>query len=300
MPPARTSPPELDVPSLAVHGLWWLWFPAFLLSWSELGWPGRVGMLALGWAVLFWNYAVLHNHMHVPIAKPRALRFVVSRTLGLACGFPYRGYYLHHFNHHRYNDGPGDWGQRGAHEGVPRYLLRSTLRPWFWPWELVGNVWRAAKTRAQRLELVLDFIVVDGVLLGLVFWRPLLGLSFWAMLLVGQLCIHWLNLAAHFEADPGHRDALAVTSTSRLYNFFFFNAGFHQAHHCWPQVPWRQLPGATRELAASGRVRPNLQTSLSPLNPLWVLRITKRYSAKPCDPQTASTITSGTPSAATS
>jgi fatty acid desaturase len=257
-------------------------------------------MLALGWAVLFWNYAVLHNHMHVPIAKPRALKFVVSRSLGLACGFPYRGYYLHHFNHHKYNDGPGDWGQRAEGEGVARYLLRSTLRPWFWPWEIVGNVWRAAKTRPHRMELVLDFVVVDGVLLGLFFWEPLMGLCFWGMLLVGQLCIHWLNLAAHFESDASRRDSLGVTSTSPLYNFFFFNAGYHQAHHFWPQVPWQQLPEATRELAASARVRPNLQTSLSPINPLWVLRVAKRYSAKPCDPQTASTITSGTPSAVTS
>jgi fatty acid desaturase len=165
---------------------------------------------------------------------------------------------------------------------------------------VVGNVWRAAKTRTQRLELVLDFIVVDGVLLGLTFWRPLLGLSFWGLLLVGQFCIHWLNLAAHFETDAGRRDSLGVTSTSRLYNFLFFNAGYHQAHHFWPQVPWQQLPAATRELAAAARVRPNLQTSLSPINPLWVLRVVRRYPAKPCDQQTASTITSGTPSAATS
>jgi fatty acid desaturase len=290
----------LDLPSLAVHALWWMWFPSFLLSWSELTWGGRGGMLALGWAVLFWNYAVLHNHMHVSIARPRALHFVVSRALGLACGFPYRGYYLHHFNHHKYNDGPGDWGQREADEGTLHYLLRSTLRPWFWPWAVVGHVWRAAKTRTQRMELVLDFALVDGVLLGLTFWEPVMGLSFWGMLLVGQFCIHWLNLAAHFETDSSRRDSLAVTSTSWLYNFFFFNAGYHQAHHFWPQLPWQQLPEATRELAASARVRPNLQTSLAPINPLWVLRVVRRYRAAPCDQQTASTITSGTPSAATS
>jgi len=299
MRPPQTTSPSLDLPSLAVHALWWSWLPAFVLSWSHLTWLGRVGMLVAGWAVLFWNYAVLHNHMHVPIAKPAALRWVVSRTLGLACGFPYRGYYLFHFNHHKYSDGPGDWGRHEPGEGALRYLLRNTLLPWFWPWDIVGKVWRATKTRAQRLELVMDFVLVDGTLLGLLCWEPALGLSFFAMLLVGQLCIFWLNLAAHFESDSTRRDSLAVTSTSPLYNFFFFNAGYHQAHHFWPQVPWQQLPAATRELAASARVRPTLQTSLSPINPLWVARVIRGYSTGPCDRQTESTITSGTPSAVT-
>ncbi|MDY7225922.1 fatty acid desaturase family protein [Hyalangium rubrum] len=300
MRPPRTTSPALDLPNLAVHALWWAWFPALLWSWSSLEWTGRAGMLVLGWAVLFWNYAVLHNHMHVPIVKPRALQFVVSRTLGLSCGFPYRGYYIHHFNHHRYNDGPGDWGMRRPGEGVLRYLLRSTLAPWFWPWQVVGNVWQATKTRAWRLELALDFVVVDGLLLGLVFWRPSLGLSLWGLWLVGQLSIYWLNLAAHFETDARRKDSLAVTSNSRLYNLFFFNAGHHQAHHVWPQVPWRELPGATHSLTVADRVRPDLQTSLSPINPLWVARVLRGYSAAPCEPLTESTITSGTPSAVTS
>ncbi len=299
MRPPRTTSPTLDLPSLAVHALWWVWFPSFIVSWSALTWTGRVGMLVAGWAVLFWNYAVLHNHMHVPIAEPAALRWVVSRTLGLSCGFPYRGYYLFHFNHHKYNDGPGDWGQRLPAEGVPHYLLRNTLGQWFWPWARVSNVWRATKTRAQRLELVLDFVVVDGTLLGLLFWEPALGLSFFGMLLLGQFAIFWLNLAAHFESDSSRRDSLGVTSTSRFYNFFFFNAGYHQAHHFWPQVPWQELPAATRELAASARVRPTLQTSLSPINPFWVTRVIRSYSAEPCDRQTESTITSRSPSAVT-
>lgn len=300
MRPPQSTSPTLDLPSLAVHGLWWVWFPSFLLTWGELSWGGRVGMLVAGWAVLFWNYAVLHNHMHVPIAKPRALKWVVSRTLGLACGFPYQGYYRHHFNHHKFNDGPGDWGRRHEGEGVLRYLVRSTLTPWFWPFEAVSNVWAAAKTREERLNMVLDFVFVDGLLLGLLFWEPAMGLSLWGMFLVGQFCIYWLNLAAHFETDSTRRDSLGVTSTSSFYNFFFFNAGYHQAHHAWPQVAWQDLPEATEELAASARLRPTLQTSLSPINPFWVAKVIQGYSAEPCDPQTESTITSGTPTAATS
>ena len=295
----RPPPPTFDLPQLAVHALWWVWFPSFILSWDALGLAGRLGMCALGWVVLFWNYAVLHNHMHLSMARPKLANWVVSRTLGMACGFPYRGYYIHHFNHHKYNNGAGDWGQRRPGEGAVRYCLRSALTPWFWPFETLGQVWRQATKRRQRLELAVDFLAVDGTLLALVLWRPALGLAWWGVLLVGQVCILWLNLAAHFETDATHRDALGNTSTSRLYNLFFFNAGYHQAHHLKPQAPWYELPETTRELAASALVRPALITPLSPINPFWVARIVKRYSHEPCDPQTDSTITSGTPSAVT-
>lgn len=296
---ARPTLPRFDVPQLAVHAVWGAWFVAFLASWEGLSPVGRAGMWTLGWAVLFWNYAVLHNHMHVPIARPRWARVIVSRTLGLACGFPYRGYFIHHFNHHRYNDGPGDWGRRRPDEGALRYCVRSALTPWLWPFGMLANVWRQAARHRQRAELILDFAVVDGTVLALIVWRPALGLSYWGMLLVGQMCILWLNLAAHFETDAGQRDALAVTSLSRLYNRVFFNAGHHQAHHLKPHVPWYELPEATRVFTTTGRVRPTLVTPLAPIHPGWVARVAKRYRAAPCNARTDPTTTSGTPSGVT-
>jgi fatty acid desaturase len=273
MPRADSHAPRLDVPNLAVHALWAAWFAAVLLQWSS--WPLglRIAAMAAGWAVMFWNYAVLHNHMHVPIAKPRALKWLVSRTLGLACGFAYRGYYIHHFNHHKHSDGPGDWGQPRPGEGALHYCVRWALTTWFWPWEAVGNVWKACKTRGQKAELVLDFAVVDGTLLALLAWQPSLALGLLAMFLVGQTSIHFLNLAAHVGSDPTDRTALAVTSTSPFYNRYFFNAGYHQAHHLKPQVPWRALPALTEQLLRQGQHRPSLQAGQAPINPAWIARV---------------------------
>ena len=263
----------LDVSNLAVHTLWGAWFWAVLRGWST--WPLglRIAAMALGGAVMFWNYAVLHNHMHVPIARPRVLKWLVSRTLGLACGFAYRGYYIHHFNHHKYNDGPGDWGRPRAGEGALHYCVRWALTPWFWPWEAVGLVWKACKTRGQRLELLVDFAVVDGTLLALLVWQPSLGLSLLGTVLVAQTCIHYLNLAAHVGADSTDRKALAVTSTSRFYNRYFFNAGYHQAHHLKPQLPWRALPALTQELVRQGQHRASLHAALAPIHPTWVAQV---------------------------
>ncbi|WP_375770280.1 fatty acid desaturase [Archangium gephyra] len=299
MPHRPSALPALDVPHLAVHALWWTWLPALLWSWDAQPMTGRVTLLVAGVLVLFWNYAVLHDHMHLPIARPRALRWLVSRTLGLACGFAYRGYHIHHFNHHKYNDGEGDWGRRRPGEGALTYLVRSTLTPWFWPYALLGKVWKAAsQKKGQRAELVLDFVLLQGSLVALALWRPWLALSYFGMVLVGQSSIYLLNLAAHHETDATRRDSLAVTSTSRLYNLLCFNAGHHQAHHLRPQAPWRELPALTARLAHEGMLRPALQTPLAPIHPFWVARLLKRYAAAPCTPQKDSTTTSETPSAA--
>jgi fatty acid desaturase len=265
--------PRLDVPNLAVHALWAAWLMVVLLGWSSWSVGARMVAMVVGWAVMFWNYAVLHNHMHVPIAKPPALKWLVSRTLGLACGFAYRGYYIHHFNHHKYNFGPGDWGQPRPGEGALHYCLRNALTPWFWPWEVVAQVWRGCKTRAHKRELVLDFVVVDGTLLALLMWQPSLGLSLFGMLLVGQTCIHFLNIAAHLESDSKDKAALAVTSTSPFYGRYFFNAGYHQAHHLKPQMPWRALPAFTEELRRQGQHRPSLVVDHSPIHPAWIARV---------------------------
>jgi fatty acid desaturase len=273
MPTPESRSPRLDVPNLAVHALWGGWFAAVLVGWATWS-PGvRLGAMVLGWAVMFWNYAVLHNHMHVPIARPRVLKWLVSRTLGLACGFAYRGYYIHHFNHHKYNDGPGDWGRPRPGEGALHYCVRWALTPWFWPWTVVGDVWKACKTRGQKLELLLDFAVVDGTLLALLAWQPSLGASLFAMLLVGQLSIHYLNLAAHVGSDSTDKKALAVTSTSRFYNRYFFNAGYHLVHHLKPQVPWRALPELTEALLRQGQHRPSLLAGPSPIHPAWIARV---------------------------
>ncbi|MFY0563535.1 fatty acid desaturase family protein [Archangium lansingense] len=299
MPLRPSSPPSLDVPHLAVHALWWAWLPTLLLSWDTGSMTGRVTLLGVGYLLLFWNYAVLHNHMHVPIAHPRALHWLVSRSLGMACGFAYRGYHTHHFNHHKYNDGEGDWGRRRDGEGALTYLVRSTLTPWFWPYGLLAKVWKVAgQKKGQRAELVLDTVLLQGSLVTLALWRPWLALSYFGMVLLGQLSIHLLNLAAHHETDATRKDSLGVTSTSRLYNLLCFNAGYHQAHHLRPQEPWRELPALTARLATEGMLRPTLQTPLAPIHPAWVARLIRSYAPAPCAPQKDSTTTSETPSAA--
>ncbi|HEX8702022.1 MAG TPA: fatty acid desaturase, partial [Myxococcaceae bacterium] len=134
------------------------------------------------------------------------------------------------------------------------------------------------------------------------FWQPSLGLSYFATVLVVQTCIHYLNLAAHLGSDSTDRTALAVTSTSRFYNTYFFNAGLHQAHHLKPQVPWRALPALTEELLRQGQHRTALVAQEAPINPAWIARVFTARRALSGTPEPEPTLpaptveSSGTPS----
>ncbi len=281
-PPDRA--PALDLPNLAVHALWAAWLALLLVSWDAASPAVRCALLLAGVAVQFWNYAALHNHMHVPLARARPLRLLLDRTLGLACGFAYRGYHLHHFNHHRFDNGEGDWGRPRPGEGALHYCARWALTPWLWPWGALGKVWRAARTKRRRAELLLDFAVVDGFVVALLVWRPLLGTGYLAGLVLTQGCIHFLNLAAHHGTDARERTRLANTSLSAFYNRFFFNAGLHQAHHLRPQLPWRALAPLTQQLQQQGHLPAALTTPYSPLHPAWVSRVVRGYAEAPCPP----------------
>jgi len=72
---------------LGVHALWLMALAGMLLTQTHL----------VAWSLLlatlgFWGYAVLHNHMHVPLVQGTTARLLVSRSRAFSCGFPYRGY----------------------------------------------------------------------------------------------------------------------------------------------------------------------------------------------------------------
>ena len=47
-------------------------------------------------------------------------------------------------------------------------------------------------------------------------------------------------------AEPGNYFANSVSSYNWLYNFLWFNNGYHQEHHWDPKAHWTQMP-AVRE-----------------------------------------------------
>src|SRR5262249_19243410 len=52
----------------------------------------------------------------------------------------------------------------------------------------------------------------------------------------------------HYRCEPGNPFANSVSSYNRLYNFFWFNNGYHQEHHWDPKTHWTKMPQLHRQI----------------------------------------------------
>src|SRR5262249_47967182 len=94
--------------------------------------------------------------------------------------------------------------------------------------------------RAWRLRLSGQLVVESIMVLAL--WSALLLLVPWFFLTaylpgyVVGLALCWLH--GHYE----HAGGGTISHYGRLYNFFFFNDGYHVEHHAHPSAHWTRLP----------------------------------------------------------
>jgi fatty acid desaturase len=54
----------------------------------------------------------------------------------------------------------------------------------------------------------------------------------------------------HYRCEPGNPLANSVSSYHRLYNWLWFNNGYHQEHHWDPKVHWTRMPQLHEQIKA--------------------------------------------------
>lgn len=165
-------------------------------------------------AVLLWwdSNTISHNHLHNPLFRAPAHNRAFSLYLSVILGVPQSLWRARHFWHHAILPPPPPTAQ----------LRRPTAGPWL-PVELglIAALWLLLLTQRPTFFLL---SYLPGYLLGL------------------GLC----QLQGHYE----HATAAAgVSHYGWLYNWLFFNDGYHAEHHRhpsehWTRLPQRQLPGA--------------------------------------------------------
>lgn len=196
------------------------------------------------------NYqCVAHNFIHNPFFKARLGNLLFSVINTLALGMPQSFYKAHHINHHVFNnDGwvgdqpPKDrsslylYGSDSGEESALRYTLLSYFRL------SVTELFKDAYQRVGALVMIEISILVFAVTLTLIY-QPLAFVLF-------VIPVHYLgtsmasleNYAEHHGCDPANSMSNSVSSYSRLYNLLWFNNGYHQEHHCMPDIHWFRLP----------------------------------------------------------
>jgi fatty acid desaturase len=97
-------------------------------------------------------------------------------------------------------------------------------------------------------------LLAEALALGL-FWLALLFMNWRYLLLfylpsyyLGWVLIYAHTYTMHYGAKPGNYYANSVSSYHRLYNWVFFNNGYHQEHHWDPKAHWTTMPQVKEEL----------------------------------------------------
>lgn len=235
--------------ALVVLGLYWF---------DRVSWPL---MVALGAVLVFLNctnyQCVAHNFLHNPFFKWDWLNNVFSVVNSLALGLPQTLYKYHHLNHHQFNNDvpepPATTQDRSStfrHARTPgkeeHILLYSLLGPFR------TNLHALYVTAHSKNRTTIVWIESAAMLS---FSATLAALNPWYFLefivpvwFLGQAAALAENYLEHHYAIPGDRLTDSVSCYGRLYNFIWFNNGYHQEHHYRPTVHWTKVPELRRDM----------------------------------------------------
>jgi fatty acid desaturase len=213
---------------------WWILVPAFI---------------AVAWSYCWNMQCISHNFIHNPYFSNDRLNQAFGVLESLALGVPHVLYHHYHMNHHfGDNDAKGpdgttkDWSsiyRYGAHdrpESFWKYVFISFFRV------EVAPVVKVAARNHHLPQLALETVALTA------FWSAMLVVD-WRYFVVFYLPSYYLGWVLsyaegyleHFRAQPGNQFANSVSSYNLLYNFLWFNNGYHQEHHWDPKMHWTKM-----------------------------------------------------------
>jgi fatty acid desaturase len=216
--------------------------------------PGWV--LALSFVAVTWSYCwnlqcIAHNFIHNPFFRNAWLNRAFSVLNTLALGVPQILYHHYHLNHHwGDNDAKGPDGTTRDWSSIYRYGKGNEPEA-FWKYCLVsffrvdvGPVVRVVirHGRAQVIQMIVESVVLAAfwAVMALVNWRFLL-FFYLPSYYLGWVLSYAEGYLEHYRAQPGNPYANSVSSYNRLYNFLWFNNGYHQEHHWDPKTHWTRM-----------------------------------------------------------
>jgi hypothetical protein len=172
---------------------------------------------------LWWTAnTVAHNFIHTPFFRSRALNRAYSVFLTALMGIPQSLWRERHLRHHRALQGAGRSGRAADRRAVwSRDAAMETA--------VVLTLWASVAGADPAFFLG---VYVPGYLAGL------------------GLCA----LQGHFEHARG-----TTSHYGWLYNWCFFNDGYHAEHHLRPGAHWSRLPSQPLAGARSSRWPPVLR-----------------------------------------
>lgn len=175
-----------------------------------------IPLIAIG---LWWTAnTIAHNFIHTPFFRSRACNRPYSLFLSALMGVPQSLWRERHLRHHAERHLVARADRRVHHRRRPVWTRDAAVET-----AVVLAVWAVALAADASLFLT---VYVPGYLAGL------------------GLC----SLQGHFEHARG-----TTSHYGWLYNWCFFNDGYHAEHHLRPGEHWTRLPSQPRAAAPNSR-----------------------------------------------
>ena len=217
----------------------------------HLNWWARI-ILGFVYAVsISWNInGISHNFLHNPFFHSPILNRLFSICESLVVGFSQVFYECVHKRHHQSNsdrpDANGetiDWlsiyryGKKGGAESPWTYTFLSYFR------DDIAVTYKVLKGKNLKeaywgvFEICLVLILYGiGFILN---WKFML--YFLVFYYLGQSLSSLNGYYKHYGGNPDSPLAWGVSSYGKLYNWLWFNNGYHAEHHYRPRAHWTKM-----------------------------------------------------------
>ncbi len=224
-----------------------LYFLFPVLPWWSLICLGFTYSVSVSWNINGVAHAFLHNPFFRAPALNRLFSLLESWTMGYSQTFYDRVHTEHHMGN---SDRPDEEGKtidplsiyRFGHDGEPENVWSYVFCGYFR--DDPKAIYRQIRRRSSADARWGIFEIASFVLLWAAAfyfnWRFMV--YFLPFYYFGH-CLSYLNgYFLHFGANPDVPIAWGVSSYHRLYNWLWFNNGYHAEHHFRPKMHWTQMP----------------------------------------------------------
>lgn len=216
------------------------------LSWWWLIPLGLVYSVSISWNINGISHNFLHNPYFRPAFLNRCFSFLESLTMGFSQVFYENIHKRHHIGNADLPDEKGNTidplsiykhGQEGKPENIWAYVFLSYMRDD--PRETFNDIYRLSPREAywgvaEIAAFVLFFAA--GFVLNWKFMCYFLPFYYFGH------CLSYLNgYYLHLGGNPDLPIAWGVSSYHKLYNWLWFNNGYHAEHHYRPRLHWTKM-----------------------------------------------------------
>ncbi|EKT4484454.1 fatty acid desaturase [Pseudomonas putida] len=236
------------------------------LEQAPQAWPLALPLLLLAGYGLFLQGILGHEGFHFNLSDNRLYSCLLAVLLSsMLTGFCVTGYFVDHWQHHRYNGGPKDpdWRLLRRYRLALSRLLVSRLHATAWyllqtvrlalPGAKVSGALPLPDPQIRllaRTNLVCQLLWPALWLLLAAKWPLLLPAVAGCLLLA--LLISALNAYQEHAFEAGVALPVARSRTACLSTLLHLGSNYHLEHHLFPRVPCWRLPRLHRQLLASG------------------------------------------------